>query len=501
MGIFDGSVGLGTIALLVLCLAIALGFEFVNGFHDTANAVATVIYTKTLKPGVAVVWSGFCNFCGVYFGTIIGGAAVAFGIVHLLPLDLLLHIGRASGLYMILSLLVAAVIWNLITWYFGLPASSSHSLIGAILGVGLVSSFLGGHPGSGVNWSQAEKAGLALLLSPLVGFCGAGLLMLLSKATIKAPVLYDEPHGETPPPPAVRALLCLTCTLVSFFHGSNDGQKGVGLIMLILFGILPTQFAINEGLHGDKLQSTVASVQSIEKIVAHVPGASADSSLSDKLARIEKTLSSYPKLSQVPKDERNALRADVMTADAALDKLAKSETSGLSDTDKKSLKSNRGKMIEVTDFVVPWIPFAVAFALGVGTTVGWKRIVVTVGEKIGKTHLSYAQGASAELMAAVTIFLADRLGLPVSTTHVLSSGVAGTMAANHSGLQVATVRNIAAAWVLTIPATALLAGGLFAMTSAGAIRQQEAIAPIPVHAVAHAAPVQLTQTQVTQARQ
>jgi len=470
----DGSIGFGTIALLVLCLGVALGFEFVNGFHDTANAVATVIYTKSLKPNHAVLWSGMMNFLGVFTGTVIGGATVAFGIVHLLPVDLVIHAGQSVGLLMILSLLISAVIWNVTTWYFGLPASSSHSLIGAILGVGVTSSLLAGRGfANGINWAQAEKAGLALLVSPLVGFCGAGLLLLIARAVIKDRRLYDEPHGDTPPPAWIRGLLVLTCTLVSFFHGSNDGQKGVGLIMLILIGILPTQFAVNSAMEGETLRTTAAATQRIEATVEKA-GASAPAGLATRLKTIGQILTSTDRLGSLPDVQRTGLRNDILQTNADLDKWVKADGNPLSSDDKAALKKDRGVMTHVTDFVVPWVPLAVALALGIGTTIGWKRIVVTVGEKIGKTHLTYAQGACAEMIAALTIYLADSLGLPVSTTHVLSSGVAGTMAANRSGLQGATVRNIAAAWVFTLPATGTMAGVLFYMTAGNQIRAQQA---------------------------
>ncbi len=502
MEIFDGSIGFGTVALLILCLLVAFGFEFVNGFHDTANAVATVIYTKSLKPGVAVLWSGFMNFLGVYTGSVIGGAAVAFGIVHLLPVDVLIHIGAASGLYMVLSLLISAILWNLLTWYFGLPNSSSHALIGSILGVGLVSSWLNGHPGGGVNWSQAEKAGASLLLSPLVGFCGAGLLLIISKATIKSPVLYAEPTDDHGPPPLpIRALLWLTCTLVSFFHGSNDGQKGVGLVMLILIGIVPAHYAIDTSLQGDKLRESAAAASKIQGAVTKAAGGNEDAALTAKLSSIQATLNQADSLKQLSLDQRMALRTDIMTANTELDRFQKDAGSSLSKEDTDALKKNRASLTRVTDFVVPWVPLVTALSLGIGTTIGWKRIVVTVGEKIGKTHLTYAQGAAAELIAALTIFLADKMGLPVSTTHVLSSGVAGTMAANRSGLQVATVRNIAAAWVLTIPATACIAGALYAASTTVTPRSQQPtsavrVVPNPVSTTPHVVAINVKRSSI-----
>src|SRR3978361_1514953 len=152
--------------LLLVALLIALGFEFVNGFHDTANAVATVIYTHSLPAEVAVMWSGMFNFLGVLFST----GAVAFGIVSLLPVELILQVGSGAGFAMVFALLIAAIIWNLGTWYFGLPASSSHTLIGSLIGVGVANAPVRGGGGTpGVDWGKATEIGYALLLSPLVG--------------------------------------------------------------------------------------------------------------------------------------------------------------------------------------------------------------------------------------------------------------------------------------------------------------------------------------------
>lgn len=461
MNIFDGSVSLGTFIILGLCLFIALGFEFVNGFHDTANAVATVIYTKSLKPGVAVVWSGLMNLLGVFFG----GTAVAFGVVHLLPVDLLLNIGQQAGILMVLSLLLSAIIWNIGTWYFGLPASSSHALIGSILGVGLASSLFSDKGfGSGVNWAKAQQTGMSLLLSPLIGFVLAGCLLLLLKAVVKSPKLYSEPDGDTPPPLWVRAILCLTCTGVSFLHGSNDGQKGVGLIMLILIGLLPAQYALNPEFQGAKVTTVLAAVQSSEMILQNKKDTT---KIVTALEAVESKLTSATDIQKLSTNDRRELRAVLLRADDALGKYVKSKPVDVSPEDLKTLKDNDKTLEGIVDFVAPWVIYAVAISLGLGTTIGWKRIVVTVGEKIGKTHLTYAQGAAAELVAMCTIFMADYLGLPVSTTHVLSSGIAGTMAANRSGLQGSTVRNIALAWVLTLPVTILLSGSLFLLTAGG----------------------------------
>jgi len=183
--------------LLFVALMIALAFEFVNGFHDTANAVATVIYTHSLPSNVAVLWSGTFNFLGV----LLSSGAVAFGIISLLPVELILQVGSSAGFAMVFALLIAAIIWNLSTWALGLPASSSHTLIGSIIGVGIANALLRGRDGtSGVDWSKATEIGWSLLLSPLFGFCLAALLLLALKFIVTNPDLYREPKGNQPPP-------------------------------------------------------------------------------------------------------------------------------------------------------------------------------------------------------------------------------------------------------------------------------------------------------------
>jgi PiT family inorganic phosphate transporter len=454
----DGSLGAGTVSLLLLALAIALGFEFINGFHDTANAVATVIYTRSLRPHSAVLWSGFCNFCGVY----LGGTAVAFSIVHLLPVDLLVRVGSSSGLAMVLALLIAAMTWNFGTWYLGLPASSSHTLIGSILGIGLANSLLPGHAfGRGVNWHAAQWVGLSLLLSPLAGFTLAYLLLRLCKSLIRHQELYEPPTSDSPPPGWIRGVLIFTCTGVSFAHGSNDGQKGVGLIMLILIGVVPAHYVLDESLSPAQLRKVVRSVEEIEELLDHRLTQGLPDELVPRLADVRQSLQGLRSLRELSPEDRRRLRVEVLEIDRSLADWGAREVTRLASAEQSLLKARRSQLRGLIDYAPSWVLVAVATALGVGTTVGWKRIVKTVGEKIGKTHLTYAQGACAELVAMSTIGLADYGGLPVSTTHVLASGVAGTMAANRSGLQSRTVRNILLAWVLTLPATIALSGLLF----------------------------------------
>jgi len=470
-------------ALLGVALLIALGFEFVNGFHDTANAVATVIYTHSLEPNLAVVWSGLWNLAGV----LTSSGAVAFTIITLLPVELILQVSTGAGFAMVFALLLAAIVWNLSTWWLGLPASSSHTMVGSILGVGIANQLMSLHSGtSGVDWEQATKVFRVLLISPLVGFGFAFLLLTLSKSMLKYPALYKAPESNQPPPWPIRALLVLTCTGVSFFHGSNDGQKGMGLIMLILIGTVPTAYALNHAVTAHDIQEFIALSQQTTSILdKHVDpkgllGNDARAEVTDYIrtkqmqpdtvlalrelvSDLNHEVALYKELKAVPANQQTNVRNDMYVVSEALRLMDKADKPKFSSSEKATLKSYKGKIDKATKFIPNWVKVAVALALGLGTMVGWKRIVVTVGEKIGKEHLTYAQGASAELVAMATIFAADNFGLPVSTTHVLSSGVAGTMAANKSGLQVSTIRNIAAAWVFTLPAAALLSGLLFVL--------------------------------------
>jgi PiT family inorganic phosphate transporter len=466
--------------LLGVALLAALGFEFVNGFHDTANAVATVIYTHSLEPHLAVVWSGIWNFVGVLTST----GAVAFAIVSLLPVELILQVGKGAGFAMVFALLISAILWNLSTWYLGLPASSSHTLIGSIIGVGVANQLISARTGtSGVDWTQAGKVFQALLISPVVGFVFAGLLLLLLKVVIRDKRLYEAPVGEAPPPFWIRSLLILTCTGVSFFHGSNDGQKGMGLIMLILIGTVPTAYALNHAVGYSQVQDFAAvSEQAVRVIDSHVDASAvigdARTDLTDFIRTKEFTPNTmlalrqliadtthevqlYRGLALIPAQDQGNVRNDMYVVDESLRIMAKSKKPAFSAPEMAILANYKKKLDGATKFIPTWVKVAVALALGMGTMIGWKRIVVTVGEKIGKEHLTYAQGACAEIVAMATIGAADMFGLPVSTTHVLSSGVAGTMFANKSGLQWSTIRNIALAWVCTLPAAALLSGCLF----------------------------------------
>lgn len=438
-----------TLLFMLLSLLVAFGFEFINGFHDTANAVTTVIYTRTLKPMPAVVFSGICNFLGVLFG----GTAVAFSIVNLLPVDVLVDESSGKALVMVISILLAGVIWNLGTWSLGLPVSSSHTLIGSILGVGLVNSLLARGDLSGVNWTKAAEVGLSLVLSPLFGFGLAAIFLILMRTFISDDKLFLPPEGDHLPPKWIRRVLISTCGAVSFAHGSNDGQKGMGLILLVLIGFMPGYYALDLNHPGKAIEVRAGA----EFVLEQLPAGELDRNprLKEDLEFLTANLKDKSNFSEIPSSDRWKMRQKIFDARSAIQAIP------LSDPMKERMTGPLRNFSHALEYVPYWVIVFVALALSIGTTIGYERIVVTIAEKIGKTHLTYAQGASAEIVAALTIAAADMLHMPVSTTHVLSSGIAGTMVANKSGIQPATIRKIAAAWVLTLPASVTLSAGLF----------------------------------------
>ncbi|RSN96680.1 inorganic phosphate transporter [Acinetobacter pittii] len=472
-----------SVILLSTALLIALGFEFVNGFHDTANAVATVIYTNALPAPVAVMWAGFCNFLGV----MVASGAVAYGIIALLPVELIMNMGSGAGFAMVFALLIAAILWNLGTWFLGIPASSSHTLIGSILGVGIMNHLLSASTGvttSGVDMDQVIKVGKALLFSPLIGFAFAAIVFLLVKTIFKRQLeLFQPPEGNKPPPAIIRAILIFTCTGVSFAHGSNDGQKGMGLIMLILVGLVPLAYSLNKNLDTQQVQSfhqlssqtavflnqnqpeltdekarviLTKYIQTKQQTPEVVPA------LASMTGHLGERVSSYSNLKDIPEAAISEIRNDMYLSTTTFKRLDKADAlPKMDDSQKKLVKEYRSSLDSFLQYIPTWVKVAVALALGLGTMVGWKRIVVTVGERIGKHHMTYGQGMSAELVAMSTIAAADGLGMPVSTTHVLNSAVAGTMVANKSGLNFNTVKTILSAWVFTLPATICLSGGLY----------------------------------------
>ena len=459
--------------LLVISLVAICLFEAINGFQDTANAVATVIYTKTLRPNVAVVWSGIMNFLGVFFGGVVmawilgffsssgdshGGIAVAMGIVKLMPLNEMMVSNLSETISMVLAVLFAAIAWNLGTWYYGIPCSSSHTLIGALLGAGFGFSTV--NVAAKVNWGKAGEIGSSLLISPLFGFSLAIVMMYLLRTFVKSKRIFKEPDPKKPPPFWIRAVLVLTCTLVSFFHGSNDGQKGVGLLLVVMMAFLPTQYALDNRVSPAQLKEATANIErALLQEAATAPNAGTLQAFAQEARNLGTTLDT---LNPQSKTALLELRKGIQKLNGGL----KGAIAGgvIADKATKETVRSQVKRLESSyEFAPTWMIALISICLGIGTMIGWKRIVVTIGEKIGKSHLTYAQGASAELCAAATIGVSTGLGLPVSTTHVLSSGIAGTMVAQGGikNLQRGTIKNIILAWLLTLPVSFALAFVLF----------------------------------------
>jgi len=418
------TITIGTVFFLVFAVGLELFFEAINGFHDTANAVATVIYTHSLKPTYAVVWSGICNLLGV----LVSSGAVAFTIVALLPNDLVTNVGSSPSYAMIFSVLIAAIIWNFGTWYLGIPNSSTHALTGSLLGVSLAHALLSPshNINEGMHWDAVKDVLLTLLISPIIGFVCAGLLLLLAKTVLRRPEFYEPADQRKAPPAWIRGLLILTCTGVSFAHGNNDGQKGMGLFTLILIAILPGVFALNlntnaaviNGLVNASRSATPVIEQRAHGISLNSKEASSELSsflnptgkvsdrafaaLAEKNHEITNGLSGKTNFRVLSPNDRRSLRSDLYLVSSTLGKLNK----GKQFTNPQEEKAVAGYLSAVDkeiNYIPTFVKVAVAFALGVGTMIGWKRIVVTVGEKIGKTHLSYAEGASAEVVAMATI--------------------------------------------------------------------------------------------------
>lgn len=475
--------------MLLLALVFVLFYEAINGFHDTANAVATVIYTRAMQPQLAVMMAAVFNF----FGVLLGGLSVAYAIVHMLPTDLLLNMGSSHGLAMIFSMLLAAIIWNMGTWYFGLPASSSHTLIGAIIGIGLTNALMTGDSVvDALNIPAVVNIFASLIASPVVGMVIAGGLIFLLRRYWSVTKKRDRIHrlpeerkkkgGKKKPPFWTRISLITSAAGVAFSHGANDGQKGIGLVMLVLVGIAPAGFVVNMNASGYEITRTRDAVSNLEmyfqqhsaslkQVADEAQPLTAKSRLStefhchpsntmEAIGRVKTLLPAnlerYDALS-VP--QRSQLRRIMLCISDTADKVAKLPE--ISRSDVHLLKKLKTDLLSTIEYAPIWIIMAVALALGMGTMIGWRRVATTIGEKIGKKGMTYAQGMSAQITAAISIGLASFIGMPVSTTHVLSSAVAGTMIVDGGGLQRKTVTSIAMAWIFTLPAAILLSGCLY----------------------------------------
>jgi len=450
----------GTLLVLFIFSLVAICFfEFINGFHDTANAVATVIYTKSLKPFHAVLLSGFLNFLGAIVSVKLFQMTVAAGIIKLLPLGELMQLSTNENISIVLAVIIGAIIWNLGTWYFGIPCSSSHTLVGSLLGAGLGFQFI--HNGAGVNWDKARDIGMSLLLSPTFGFTMAILLVYVMRRVFKQKTLFKQELTNEAPPLKTRALLIGTCSAVSFFHGSNDGQKGLGLLMVVLMTFMPMQYALNSSFGDQKCTAHLDKITNIlERNKAQSP---LEKEFNKTIETINELKTDIASKADTTVKAKFAERKRIQSIAKTIDKIVKDPEMLPNSVDRSALKEELNVLKSYTDFAPDWALMMVALSLGIGTMIGWKRIVVTIGEKIGKSHLTYGQGAASELVAASTIGLSTYFGLPVSTTHVLSSGIAGSMVATGGvkNLQKGTIKSIALAWILTLPVTILLSFGLY----------------------------------------
>ena len=457
--------------LLIFALLMVVIFEATNGFHDAANAVATVIYTKSLGPTQAVVWSGVMNFVGV----LVGGIAVAYALVELLPAEVLSPPDGGPAVAMLIALFVAALMWNIGTWWLALPNSSSHCLIGALIGVALGNALV--HSRSmtdGVHWHQLWTVLYALALSPILGFLLAGGLYLLTRKTVHDKNLY-QPAGDRPPVWWMRGILILTCTGVSFAHGTNDGQKSIGLIMLTIIGLFPATFALNPEA-GRSLADLPDIMRQAEPLVrkygddekelalAAAEGSAPGGNVVARLASLGVDDSGRPPGLQFgPKSPaakvRSTVRDDVYQVISQLKHVE--EAKGVSRDEKKQAGELAKQLGRSVEYAPTWVRLLSAFCLGIGTMIGYKRIVKTLGERLGNIHMTPAQGAAAEVVSAVLIGTAGFTGLPVSTTHIVTSGISGTMVTSGAGLRYGMLSRILIAWGLTLPVTIVIAGGLY----------------------------------------
>jgi inorganic phosphate transporter, PiT family len=444
-----------TIAFLLGCLALVLCFEFSNGFHDAANAVATVIYTNSLRPVPAVIWSGIMNFLGV----MLGGIAVAYALVEIIPPEVLTPPNGGIAIGMLAALFLSALTWNVGTWWFAIPNSSSHALIGSLVGIAVENSLTGGRGlEHGVDWHQIWQVLLSLVLSPVMGFFLAFLLFGAVKALIRVPSLYEPPKDGEAPVWWMRTILILTCTGVSFAHGTNDGQKSIGLIMLTIIGLLPVTYALNTEATAGQVAKLAQEMPAAQSLIGRFGddqkqiGAEAAKTRGEKLAHA-KTIADIPAADRIAtRNDANHVLAELRTA---------SEAKHISETEKHQAKAIHDELMKAVEYAPSWVRILSALCLSVGTMIGYRRIVTTLGSRLGKQHLVPAQGASAELVAALLIGGAGFTGFPVSTTHVVTGGISGTMAASGAGLQMSTVWQIATAWILTLPATIALSAILF----------------------------------------
>lgn len=463
---------------VLLALFFVLCYEAINGFHDTANSVSTLIYTRATSPHFAVIMSGIFNF----FGVLLGGLTVAYAIVHLLPNDLLLNTNSKNAVAMVFSMLLAAILWNLSTWYFCLPASSSHSLIGAIIGISLTNAITNGLSlVDALNIPKMINVFLSLIFSPIVGLMISGSLIFLLRFFLKnkknfyrfhmTPLEREKKDGKKKPPFLIKIALILSSIGVSYAHGANDGQKGIGLLMLVLIGIVPSGFLVNLDTSKKEIVYTKKTIDHLYEYYAkNKIKMTKDTENQKNIHYIKKNfnflkniknikqakllLQEIDNYNQLNIQKRFKLRHFLLCISENIDQTI--NFFNISKIEKKFLDKSKKDILKTVEYAPMWIILIIALSLSIGTMIGWKRIVVTIGEKIGKKRMTYAQAMSAQITASISIGIASYTGIPVSTTHILSSSVAGAMLSDGNGIQINTIKNIAIAWILTLPVSILL---------------------------------------------
>ncbi|URJ28140.1 inorganic phosphate transporter [Candidatus Blochmannia vicinus (nom. nud.)] len=516
--------------MLILALILVFIYEAINGFHDTANSVVTVIYTCALRSHSAVLMSGIFNFLGV----ILSGLSVAYTIIHLLPTYFFTNTNPNHILAMIFSMLFAAILWNLGTWYLRLPTSSSHTLIGTLIGIGLVHAIITDCPMmQGLNIPQLINIFLSLIISPIIGVTLARIMMLIlcrywnngkkHKDIHITPTQQTEEYGRSQPSLWTRVVLILSAAGVSFSHGANDGQKGIGLIMLLLIGVAPASFMLNMNAssydisrtrnavnnfyeyytqHYNNFKTIVPSeitsipisiaLNQLKVIVPSITDTTQTFIKNNNITYFNQYLSSPDTEIQVKKifhdlsltltiihnaslllenldnyaelniEQRSQMRQLLIYIVDILDQIvALPETSH---NNRNFLNHLKEHLLNTIEYAPTWIILAVALSLSLGTIIGWKRVAITIGEKIGKKEMTYAQGLSAQLTTAISIGTASYAGMPVSTTHVLSSSITGSMLMRGWGVQRKTIKNILITWSLTLPVSIILSGSFYWIT-------------------------------------
>ncbi|RFU45215.1 anion permease [Paraburkholderia sp. DHOC27] len=452
------------VAMLVICLVMVLAFEATNGFHDSSNAVATVIYTQSLKPAQAVVWSGLMNFIGV----MVGGISVAYALVEILPPDVLTPPDGAPAVPMLVSIFAAALFWNILTWAFAIPNSSSHCIIGSLIGVAAADALLKARSVTqGVDWKQIVTVLKGLAVSPILGLVFAGGMYAILRLVVRRGHLFEAPKEGEPPAWWLRGLLILTCTTVSFSHGTNDGQKSIGLIMLTIIGLLPAAYALNPEASNQMTQLSQNAAAAIPLIQRY-----GDDVKDEALKSATLLQHAGPQLATEAQELKDKQEADPQQSvvrpqlrGAVYDVLSElkhvGEVSGASAADKAQASDLLKKMAPPVQYAPWWVRVLSALCLGIGTMIGYKRVVRTLGERLGRQHMTPGQGLSAELVGSVLIGTAGFTGLPVSTTHIITSGIAGTMIAGGQGVQGGVLTRIALTWIVTLPVTIFLSACLF----------------------------------------